>query len=83
MSDISLNDVIMGINRMGQPASVPPIKKSTDADSAYEAIVQQIDDFQSSLDSEHEVSMEIASFSQGFSMSVTDIGYANPHLIVR
>lgn len=51
------------------------------ADAQYNIIVEQIKDFEASLDSEHEVALKLAYFGQSIMMSVTDIGYQNPSLI--
>jgi hypothetical protein len=51
------------------------------ADFAYEKIIEQIQEFESELDENTEVAVQLASFGQSIVMSVTDIGYQNPDLI--
>lgn len=52
------------------------------ADYQYELILEQIKDFEDTLDDEHEVGIQLASFGQSILMNVTSIGYSNPYLIV-
>lgn len=52
------------------------------ADYQYELIIDEIKQFQSKLDEEHEVGVFLASFGQRILMNVTNIGYANPSLII-
>lgn len=51
------------------------------ADFAYEKIIEQIQEFESELDENTEVAVQLASFGQSIVMSITDIGYQNPDLI--
>lgn len=50
------------------------------ADWKYEKIQKQIQEFEKKLDSEHEISLKLISFSSSITMIVTDIGYQNPDL---
>ncbi len=52
------------------------------ASYSYEVILDRIKEFESTLDSNHEVAVKLASFGQSITMSVTDIGYSNPSTIV-
>jgi hypothetical protein len=51
------------------------------ADYQYEIIMESIKDFEDSLDNEHEVAIQLASFGQSILLNVTSIGYSNPSLI--
>lgn len=51
------------------------------ADWKYKNIVEQIRDFESTLDDEHEVALHLASFGTSMVMAVTDIGYQNPDML--
>lgn len=51
------------------------------ADWKYEKIMEQIRDFEESLDVEHEVALKLASFGSSITMIVTGIGYQNPDLL--
>ena len=53
----------------------------TMADSQYEIIMEEIADFERTLDDEHEVALKLCNFGQSILMSITDIGYRNPNLI--
>ena len=52
------------------------------ADYTYEVIVERIKDFEEELDEDHEVALQLASFGQSITLSVTDIGYSNPSTLV-
>lgn len=52
------------------------------ADYSYEIIMKKIQEFESNLDDEHEVGLKLASFGQSITMSVFDIGYANPSTLI-
>lgn len=51
------------------------------ADTQYEIIKSTIAGFEKSLDEEHEVAIQLASFGQSITMHVVDIGYSNPSLM--
>lgn len=48
------------------------------ASNFYKIIAEEIKDFQDSLDDEHEICLQLASFGQSVLMAVEDIGYHNP-----
>lgn len=66
---------------MDIPLVISDIRNYEHADWKYEKIVEQIKDFQDSLDSEHEVALLLASFGSTITLAVTDIGYQNPDLL--
>lgn len=51
------------------------------ADYQYEILMKSIHNFESSLDDNQEIAIQLASFGQSILMHVTDIGYSNPSLI--
>lgn len=51
------------------------------ADNQYEILMKEIKDFESELDENEEVALQLASFGQSVLMQVTEIGYHNPSLI--
>jgi len=53
----------------------------TMADTQYEIIMEEIRDFESTLDNEHEIAIQLCHFGQSILMNVDSIGYHNPHLI--
>ena len=52
------------------------------ADYTYEIIMDEIKQFEESLDDDHEVALRLTSFGQSILMSVTDIRYANPSTLI-
>lgn len=60
--------------------NVVPI--GTDSSSQFEILKDYIQEFESSLDSEHEVGMLVASFGTSVLLNVTYISYENPTLMV-
>lgn len=51
------------------------------ADYQYEILMRSIKEFEDTLDDDHEVAIQLASFGESIIMNVTDIGYSNPSLI--
>ncbi len=51
------------------------------ASQKFKSIVQEIQEFESTLDDDHEVGMQLASFGSAMTMIVTDIGYQDPDLM--
>ena len=51
------------------------------ADWKYEKILEQIHDFEASLDNDHEIALRRASFGTSVTMIVTNIGYQNPDIL--
>ena len=52
------------------------------ADRQYEIIMERIKEFEDELDTDHEVAIKLASFGQSITLSVTDVGYYNPDILV-
>ena len=52
------------------------------ASYSYKVIMERIKEFESELDDEHEVAMQLASFGKSIVLAVTDIGYSNPSTLV-
>ena len=52
------------------------------ADYTYEIIGKQIKDFEDRLDDDHEVALKLTSFGQSITLSVSEIGYANPSTLI-
>ena len=52
------------------------------ADYQHEIIMNEIAEFESLLDDDHEVAIKLASFGKSITMAVTDIGYCNPEILV-
>lgn len=51
------------------------------ADYQYEIIVEQIEQFQSSLDDDKEIALKLTNFGQNILMHIDNLGYSNPSLI--
>ena len=56
-------------------------REYNEADWQYEKICEQIKEFQDSLDSDHEIALQLTNFGQSIILNVTDIGYQNSCLI--
>lgn len=54
----------------------------TKASDQFEILKEYIDDFQNSLDSEHEVGMYLSCFGQNILLNVTHVEYEDPVLII-
>ena len=51
------------------------------ASQKFESIVNEIREFETGLDDDHEVGLQLASFGSSLTMIVTDIGYQDPDLM--
>ena len=52
------------------------------ADYAYEVIMERIREFESGLNDDEEVLVQLASFGHSITMAVTEIGFSNPSTLV-
>lgn len=76
MSDISPNF------RMFDPERLAALTRNYQlADYQHEIIMEEIKEFESQLDDDHEVALKLASFGQSITIQVVEIGYSNPSLI--
>ena len=48
----------------------------------YKQLSKEVQSFEKTLDTEHEVGMKLVSFGQSIQFPVTNIDYRNPHLFV-
>ena len=51
------------------------------ADWKYEKILEQIHDFEASLDDDHEIALRLTSFGTSVTMIVTSLDYQNPDIL--
>lgn len=64
--------------------NLPQIKVATNPNLAsefHDRLVKMINDFDATLDQEHEVGMRLVSYGQTVQFHVEDLGYYNPSLI--
>lgn len=57
------------------------IRDYSNADWKYEKILEQIADFESNLDNDHEIALNLASFGTTTTMIVTEISFQNPDML--
>lgn len=60
---------------------VEPIRDYHLADWKYEKIMEEISDFEKTLDEDYEIALKLASFGSSVTMAVTSIGYQNPDML--
>lgn len=65
-----------------QEVALMQVRNYNLADYSYDVIMNLIKEFEEDLDDDHEVGIKLASFGQSITMSVTEIGYANPSTLV-
>ena len=68
-------------NYKAQTFEVPKFTNPNLASEFYERLIKMINDFDKSLDQNHEVGVRLVTFGQTITFSVEDIGYWNPSLI--
>ena len=78
----ALSDSCVDIHSGYTLPTIKPMSDYRDADYQYEKLVEEIRNFESRLDDDHEISLKLASFGESITIAVTDIGYYNPSLIV-
>ena len=57
------------------------IRDYNHADWKYEKILEQIHDFEATLDDDHEIALRLTSFGTSVTMIVTSLGYQNPDIL--
>lgn len=62
----------------GYKFEIPTVRNYNLADYTYEVIMEQIKNFEDTLNDDQEVALKLTSFGQSITMAVTGIGYANP-----
>lgn len=60
---------------------VEPLRNYQFADWKYKKIMEEIANFESNLDDDHEVALRLASFGSSITMIVTSISYQNPDML--
>ena len=72
----------MDLSLVREAASSSEMPFGARASDQYEILKEYIEEFQSSLDSEHEVGMKLTSFGESVLLNVTSVDYENPVLII-
>lgn len=57
------------------------LRDHKNADFQYEILMEYIKEFESELNDDEEVALQLTSFGQSILLQVTDIGYHNPSII--
>lgn len=80
---MSLTDALSNCQNFLNPMPLPDldVRDYQLADYQYELLCKHIKAFQDTLDDEHEVGLQLASFGQSIVLNVVEIGYSNPCLI--
>lgn len=52
------------------------------ASKFYKTIIDRINKFEGQLDDQHEIGIKLVTFGQSITISVTEIGYSNPSIII-
>lgn len=78
-----LNDIVKGVVTPAMP-ELSNIQIPTDhnlASEFHKRLVEWINDFDKSLDQDHEVGVRLVNFGQAVTFHLRDVGYWNPSLI--
>lgn len=75
-------DFIQRMNQGAEPMKRPLYTNFHSADRSVQIILESIHQFEQSLDNDHEVSIKLASFGSTVILSVCEIGYANPDILI-
>lgn len=77
-----LNQSLLASSYIRQLSEMKPVPEGSDSGTQFEILKQYIEDFQNSLDSEHEVGMLLTNFGQNILLRITYISYEYPALII-
>ena len=66
---------------MNFESMLTPPRDYTHADWKFEKIMDEIKEFELTLDDDHEVAIKLASFGSSVTMLVEEIGFQNPDLL--
>lgn len=77
-----LSSALSDANTIKQLSDLEPVPIGTDSETQFEILKRYIEDFQNSLDSEHEVGMLLTNFGQNVLLKVTYISYESPVLMI-
>lgn len=77
-----LNSSLMNASELRRLSELEPVASGTDSGTLFEILKQYIEEFQSGLDSEHEVAMWLTNYGRGVLLQVTKISFEPPVLMV-
>lgn len=77
-----LSSALSDASEIRRLADLKPVPVGTDSETKFEILKQYIEEFQNSLDSEHEVGMLLTNFGQNILLRVTYISYESPVLMI-
>ena len=77
-----LSSALSDASALRQLSNLKPVPAGTDSGTQFEILKQYIEEFQNSLDSEHEVGMLLTNFGQNILLKVTYISYESPSLMI-
>lgn len=77
-----LSSALSDASEIRRLADLKPVPVGTDSETQFEILKQYIEEFQNSLDSEHEVGMLLTNFGQNILLRVTYISYESPVLMI-
>lgn len=77
-----LSSVLSDASRIRELSKSEHMPIGTDSGTLFEFLKEYIEDFQSKLDSEHEVGLLLTNFGQSVLLTVTHISYEPPVLMI-
>lgn len=77
-----LSSALSNASMIRELSDLKPVPVGTDSGTQFEILKQYIEEFQNSLDSEHEVGMLLTNFGQNILLKVTYISYESPSLMI-
>lgn len=77
-----LSSALSDASEIRRLADLKPVPVGTDSETQFEILKQYIEEFQNSLDSEHEVGMLLTNFGKNILLRVTYISYESPVLMI-
>lgn len=77
-----LSSALSDASMIRQLSDLEPVPIGTDSETQFEILKKYIEEFQNSLDSEHEVGMLLTNFGQNILLKVTYISFEPPVLMI-
>lgn len=78
----TLSSALSNASMIRELSDLKPVPVGTDSGTQFEILKQYIEEFQNSLDSEHEVGMLLTNFGQNILLKVTYISFEPPVLMI-
>lgn len=78
----NMNDIMATNSALREISSIPKVPQGTDSGTQFEILKMYIEEFQKTLDAEHEVGMLLTNFGRNILLRVTFVSYESPAIMI-